>query len=428
MKKPDALRPRPIAAAALLGLARLATAQCPGHWDPSASAPGVAGGPAYFDRLVPLPNGDVAVGGNFTTVGGAVSNGLAIYHPGSDSWTAVGGGRWTFIGAGTGGTIVGVSGGQIAKLDPVSQAVTVLATLPSGWCGSLDSFAATPDGAFFAGLSGDDNGCHASILRRDPATGVWVASWGQDPSFYNECAVWNITVFPSSRVAVFTSCAWIYAPSCCPIYDQTLQQFTPSTSSWYEIFGFNNTNGPNLALLGMLALPNDDLIFCGTFPPNSAGNVARYTPESGTWSTLGGGLASPVYQLAVLPNGDIVAWTGSGLFRYHDGAAAWSPTQPSLGGAVIINAMLALPNGDLLVAGYSGDYGTETPLLARYVFPSSPPACPADFDCSGGLSVQDIFDFLNAWLAGDPRADFNGVNGITVQDIFDYLNAWFAGC
>lgn len=31
-----------------------------------------------------------------------------------------------------------------------------------------------------------------------------------------------------------------------------------------------------------------------------------------------------------------------------------------------------------------------------------PPICPADFDHSGGLSTQDIFDFLNAWFAGCP--------------------------
>ena len=54
--------------------------------------------------------------------------------------------------------------------------------------------------------------------------------------------------------------------------------------------------------------------------------------------------------------------------------------------------------------------------------------CRADFDGNNAVSVQDIFDFLNAWFALDPRADFNGMNGITPQDIFDFLNAWFAGC
>jgi hypothetical protein len=53
--------------------------------------------------------------------------------------------------------------------------------------------------------------------------------------------------------------------------------------------------------------------------------------------------------------------------------------------------------------------------------------CPGDFNESGALEVQDIFDFLNAWFAGNPSADFNG-GGLAVQDIFDFLNAWFAGC
>jgi probable HAF family extracellular repeat protein len=54
--------------------------------------------------------------------------------------------------------------------------------------------------------------------------------------------------------------------------------------------------------------------------------------------------------------------------------------------------------------------------------------CRADFNHSGDLSTQDIFDFLNAWFAASAAADFNGANGLTEQDIFDFLNAWFAGC
>jgi hypothetical protein len=54
--------------------------------------------------------------------------------------------------------------------------------------------------------------------------------------------------------------------------------------------------------------------------------------------------------------------------------------------------------------------------------------CPADFNCSGALTVNDIFDFLATWFAGTPSADFNGAGGTTVQDIFDFLGAWFAGC
>lgn len=55
-------------------------------------------------------------------------------------------------------------------------------------------------------------------------------------------------------------------------------------------------------------------------------------------------------------------------------------------------------------------------------------ACRADFNADGGVTVQDIFDFLSAWFSGSFLADFNGSSDVTVQDIFDYLNEWFSGC
>lgn len=57
------------------------------------------------------------------------------------------------------------------------------------------------------------------------------------------------------------------------------------------------------------------------------------------------------------------------------------------------------------------------------------PCCRADFNKTGGISVQDIFDYLGAWFAGSTSADFtgNGAGMPTVQSIFDYLAAWFTG-
>lgn len=54
--------------------------------------------------------------------------------------------------------------------------------------------------------------------------------------------------------------------------------------------------------------------------------------------------------------------------------------------------------------------------------------CLADFNNDGSATLQDLFDFLNAWFVNDPAADVNGVGGVTLQDIFDYLGAYFAGC
>ncbi len=55
------------------------------------------------------------------------------------------------------------------------------------------------------------------------------------------------------------------------------------------------------------------------------------------------------------------------------------------------------------------------------------PCCKADFNHVNGVTVQDIFDFLNAYFSGQPTADLGG-DGVSVQDIFDFLAAFFTGC
>lgn len=75
--------------------------------------------------------------------------------------------------------------------------------------------------------------------------------------------------------------------------------------------------------------------------------------------------------------------------------------------------------------GSSGSFGSPAPAVAVRIVQGN--SCRADFNNSGALTVQDIFDFLAGWFGGDPRADFNG-GGLSVQDIFDFLAAWFAGC
>jgi hypothetical protein len=61
-------------------------------------------------------------------------------------------------------------------------------------------------------------------------------------------------------------------------------------------------------------------------------------------------------------------------------------------------------------------------------------SCPGDFNASGGVEVQDIFDFINAWFAAPlpgqliNPADFNEDGTLAVADIFDFLNGWFGGC
>ena len=72
--------------------------------------------------------------------------------------------------------------------------------------------------------------------------------------------------------------------------------------------------------------------------------------------------------------------------------------------------------------------GTVSEIAAdRLPIPASP-GCTADFNAVNGVSTQDLFDFLGAWFAIDPRADFNCTNGVSVQDVFDFVANWFSGC
>ena len=54
--------------------------------------------------------------------------------------------------------------------------------------------------------------------------------------------------------------------------------------------------------------------------------------------------------------------------------------------------------------------------------------CRADFNNSGTVTVQDIFDFLAAYFANLAAADYNNSGTVTVQDIFDFLGGYFSGC
>jgi subtilisin-like proprotein convertase family protein len=68
----------------------------------------------------------------------------------------------------------------------------------------------------------------------------------------------------------------------------------------------------------------------------------------------------------------------------------------------------------------SGVTGTLTSWQLKVY--GTTPDCPCDWN-GNGLSVSDIFDFLNDWFAG--VADFNNDGTPSVQDIFDFLGCWF---
>lgn len=53
--------------------------------------------------------------------------------------------------------------------------------------------------------------------------------------------------------------------------------------------------------------------------------------------------------------------------------------------------------------------------------------CRCDVNGTGGLSIDDLFIYLNLWFSNAPGSDFDGMNGTSIDDLFLFLNCWFSG-
>jgi hypothetical protein len=170
----------------------------------------------------------------------------------------------------------------------------------------------------------------------------------------------------------------------------------------------------------LIVLPNGDLIAGGGFGlfgsvPSISG-VARW--NGAAWLAVGGpeGTGTGIQSFAVLPNGDFVA---SGGFSVIGGIAAtniakfsgnaWSPVGTGLNAAA--SAMLVAPNGELVVGGEFLTAGGEfSPYLSRYNF-GCPPCSLADLAGEAGPSPDGVVDgtdfiaFISSFSIGNRLLD-----------------------
>lgn len=116
------------------------------------------------------------------------------------------------------------------------------------------------------------------------------------------------------------------------------------------------------------------------------------------------------------------------------GAQVWTPSPVTVSSVASDKGRMPitrLRDGSVVVV-WSDSRTAGNDIYAQKVNPDGtlggPTLCPADFNRSGSVSVQDIFDYLAAYFSGDPCADFNHSGAISVQDIFDYLAAYFTPC
>ncbi len=204
-------------------------------------------------------------------------------------------------------------------------------------------------------------------------------------------------------------------------------------AAWSSVGG--GTNGNVRALARM---PNGDLIAAGAFNRAAgfdveANRIARW--DGASWHPLGEGIGGLVYSLAVMQNGDLIAGGNihhaggqpvNGIARWN--GANWASLGLGItgGGSPTVNALLVLPNGDLIAGSncfFAG--GAPANYIARWdgstwsAFPTEPDAqvtCLAALpDAPGGGDFVAGGDFF---LAGPSLVMFaarwtstGGING-----------------
>jgi len=166
---------------------------------------------------------------------------------------------------------------------------------------------------------------------------------------------------------------------------------------------------------------------CPSFSAHPASAIACPT-GSAPFSVTAGGSPPLAYAWQVQTSPGVWQGLGNDPFPLPCGGGAFAYATPINSAAATIgirpcpSATPGAPQHVQVRCVVTNGCNSATSNEATYTI------CPADFNCSGAVSVQDLFDFLAAWFANSASADFNHSSAVSVQDLFDFLAAWFAGC
>jgi trimeric autotransporter adhesin len=343
--------------------------------------------------LATLSDGDILLGGNFTSIGGVATRQLARYDFGTNTFSGLG---------------YGNNGGQVDTILVLPDNNTVII-----------------GGNFFRVGGILVNHC----ARLNLSTGVWSTMNSNMASTGDR--VHSLALAPDGTVIVGGS---FLSAGGSGVAASRIARYNPSTGAWSTL-----GSGTNGVVNAVGVLPNGDVIAAGTFTiagGATAGQVARFDSTTGVWSNMAGGISGAfdyVNTLTVLPSGDVViggSFTVAGgvpaarIARYDPDTNTWFPLGAGVNNDV--EDIRVLPEGDIVAGGFFTGVGSR---IARYTFGCPACPCPADFDASGGTpDAGDVDAFFTAWLVGDTTADADCSGGTPdAGDVDAFFIAWLAG-
>ena len=269
-----------------------------------------------------LPNGDLVAGGAFSAAGTVAALRVARWN----------GSSWSPLGTGLGG------------LPPTAQdePVNALAVLPNGHI--------VAGGAFTTA-----GGIAATCIAKWDGSSWSPFGSGMSIGGQGTAVVYALAVMPNGDVVAggnFTSAGGVAA--------NHVARWTGT--AWTSLGG-----GASGQVRSLLTMPNGDLVAGGLFAAAGGGSVRVARWDGATWSPVGNVSNQPgtPFALALLPGGDLVAGTGTGVMRW-DGVS-WSMVGGSISNSGSLNALCVLPNGDLVAGGvFTSIGGVAANQIARW--------------------------------------------------------------
>ncbi|MFY9342541.1 MAG: hypothetical protein WAT39_08625 [Planctomycetota bacterium] len=339
------------------------------QWDGAAWSPFSSGmshpSGAHVYGLTTLPNGDLVAVGGFATAGGTPANHIARWN--GSSWAPIGSGTNDWI-----NVVATQPNGDLVVCGGFTTAGGVPANRIARWNGTAWSSLGTGMTGYVVALTTLPNG--------DLVAGGYFATAGGVPA--NCVARWNGTAWSPLGTGV---------------------------------------SGSILAdVQALTTLPNGDVVAGGSFTIAGGVPASRIARWDGTaWSPLGSGVNSHVQSLTTLPNGDVVA---GGSFTIAGGVpanriarwngTAWSPFGVGMNGlpSVSVLAMTTLANGDVVTGGYfTTAGGNASPYLASLTTTCPATAVASGTGCAGTGGSMVLAATALPWLGGTYRSRCTGM-------------------
>lgn len=371
--------------------------------------------------------GKLIAGGEFRQIGGASANGVAAWD----------GGRWTPIGDGFDRSVRALTtfrGELVAGGDFTSSGGS-----PCGHLASWDGTQWRPS----LGVEVPGSVVAAAEYRDALVFAVQFAGVGTDPAFFSVYASdgAGITALAFENVGVITKFflhedRLLVGGNFASIGGFASRNLAAwDGESWQTVDNWQR--GPVLSL----GTYKGDLVVGASFRDG----VWRLSSQSRLWTAVGRGLSSGATAL-VEYHGRLLAIGGFHLAegQIADGLAAWDGSRWSPFGTGLARqrgfsvANGAVVFGDEVIAAGAFDHvdGVVSVNWARWK------ECPADMDdgqgngvCDGGVSIDDLFYFLELFGTGNARADIAtrdgeiGADGeVTAEDLAVYLRRFEGGC